>query len=126
MKYHSIDDYIDSQTPEHQAIFQLLRDLVLDSAPYIQEGISWNVPFFHYRGGICYFSKFNKVPYIAFVKGFALSDEAGLLEAKDRKQVKSLSIHSLADLQSKKTYLQETLQGALLWNEQNGKIGAKW
>ncbi len=126
MKYSTIEDYIDRQLPENQPVFEELYRLILNASHLIQGAIMWNTPYFYHRGGVCYFSTQKKVPYLAFVHGNALLDEAGLLESKERKQVKSISLPTLQDLQKHLPYLQELLQEALLWNEQYGKVGKKW
>lgn len=121
-KAMTVDDYINQQTPEHQRILHWIRQLILTAAPGINEKINWSVPFYNYRKQpLCYLTvvraKFVAID-LTFMRGVELPDEGGLLEGRDRKMVKSLVIHSLAEWDEDiiRTYLQE----ALLLNESSG------
>ncbi|MFV0407517.1 MAG: iron chaperone [Propioniciclava sp.] len=47
-----IDDYLDSQEPEHRALLQELRALVHEQVPEVGEKISWGMPTFTLNGNL--------------------------------------------------------------------------
>lgn len=115
----TVDDYINQQTSDQQRILRWLRPLILNSATGIREKISWNVPCYSFRGRLlCYQNVLrNEVCAVdlSFWDGLNLPDEAGLLQDRGRKLVRSLVIRNPADWDEDviRTYIQE----ALLINE---------
>lgn len=113
----TVDDYINFHAPDHQLILHWLRRLILNAAPGVHEKISWNVPFYTYRGeSACYLNVLRRPKHqpavdLAFLRGIDLADEGGLLESRDRKTVRSLVIHNVADGDEDlvRTYIQEAL-----------------
>lgn len=82
--------------PEDQLeIVEALRELVFSSVEGIEERLSFNVPFYHLRKGICYIwpgavswgSKTWEGVEFGFNYGYLLADEANYLERGNRKQV---------------------------------------
>ena len=117
MKYISIDEYITHQSLDNQVILEGLRQVILQAAPYIEERLSYGVPYYYAHGGLCYLSVQRNLAYIGFVHGYALDDASGILETKGRKQVKSISFASRQDWLQKREQVMRTLQEALLVNE---------
>ncbi|RIV19878.1 DUF1801 domain-containing protein [Fibrisoma montanum] len=114
----TVDDYIVNQLPACQVLLRRLRQLILNAAPGVTEKISWNVPFYTYRNQyVCYFNVLRNGESIdvAFLRGTELPDEAGRLDDRGRKTIKSLVVRSLTDADEDLflTYLHE----ALLLNE---------
>jgi hypothetical protein len=123
-KYLDIDDYIESKDRIIKPLLAHIRKVIMLSHPNIREQISWNTPFFYCFDHLCYFSiiKKTKGVEVCFVKGFHLSNESGLLDAKDRKLVKGITFTSLADYVEKEEAFLEILQEAALFNEMNPEI----
>ena len=115
----SVDDYINQQTSDHQQTLHWLRHLILTSDSGIREKISWNVPVYMYRKRpVCYLNVLRTAEVavdLAFMQGRQLPDDAGLLESRGRKTVKSLVVFTIGDPDEDvvRTYVQE----ALLLNE---------
>lgn len=114
----TVEDYINQHLPDHQRILRWLRQLILTSDPTIREKISWNIPVYTYHGThLCYLNVIrakstNAVAVdLAFVQGPELPDQAGLLESRGRKTIKSLVVRAVADPEEDivRTYLQEAL-----------------
>ena len=111
----TVDNYTEQQTPDHQRILRWLRQLILTSDPDIREKISWNVPVYTYHGThLCYLNVVRSEQQavdLAFMSGHELPDEAGLLESRGRKTIKSLIIRSVDDPDEDvvRTYIQEAL-----------------
>ena len=111
----TVDNYTEQQPPDHQRILRWLRQMILTSDPDIREKISWKVPFYTYHGThLCYLSVVRSEPVavdLAFVNGHELPDEAGLLESRGRKTIKSLVIRNVGDPDEDvvRTFIQEAL-----------------
>jgi hypothetical protein len=54
--------------------------------------------------------------------GFHLSNDSGLLDAKNRKLIKGISFKNLQDYEEKEEGFLETLQEAILFNEMNPDV----
>jgi hypothetical protein len=123
-KYINIDDYIESQERLLKPLLTQLRKVIMLAHPDIREQISWSLPFFYCFDHLCYLSitKKTKGVEVCFVKGFHLSNELGLLDAKDRKLVKGITFTNLADYEEKEEAFLEILQEAVLFNEMNPEI----
>lgn len=111
----TVDEYINGQTPEHARILRWLRQLILTADASVREKIAWNVPVYTYqRQHVCYLTVLRSEPVavdLAFMQGAKLPDEAGLLESRGRKLVRSLVIRDPAELDEDviRTYVQEAL-----------------
>jgi hypothetical protein len=114
-------EYILTQPENYQAIFKRLRQIVLQSAPNIEERIRYGIPFFDYYGWMCYLSplKKDKGVYIAFLRGLELSNEQGILEANGRTMIKSITYTHVKDIEE--APLREIIQESLLLNEEHYK-----
>ncbi len=123
-KYLDIDDYIESKDNSLKPLLAHIRKVIMLAHPNIREQISWSLPFFYCFDYLCYMSvsKKTKGVEVCFVKGFRLSNESGLLDAKDRKLIKGITFTSLADYEEKEEAFLEILQEAVLFNEMNPEI----
>jgi hypothetical protein len=123
-KYLDIDDYIESKDNSLKPLLVHIRKVIMLAHPNIREQISWSLPFFYCFDYLCYMSvsKKTKGLEVCFVKGFHLSNESGLLDAKDRKLVQGITFTSLADYEEKEEAFMEILQEAILFNEMNPEI----
>jgi hypothetical protein len=110
----SVERYIDSLSSSEQAVFFCARGLILNSAPGITEKLSYKIPFFYYMGPFCYLNPYKGGTDLGFFYGVDLSNEQGILESRDRKQVQSIPIYTLDDYYDKETAIREILQEALL------------
>ncbi|MFD2569204.1 DUF1801 domain-containing protein [Spirosoma soli] len=111
----TVDDYINQQTSDHQRILRWLRQLILTTDPAVREKIGWQVPVYTCRTQLlCYLNIVRAEAVavdLAFMRGADLPDEAGLLESRGRKQIKSLVIRNVTDWNNDliRTYIQEAL-----------------
>ncbi len=95
----------------------LLRRMILDVGPHGQEKLSYKIPFFYFKGPLCYLNPTFDGLDIGFVRGKELSNEQGLLELKGRKFVKTIRLHSLAELSEKEHAIRQILNEAAILNE---------
>jgi len=113
----SVSNYIASLPKSQAQIFSVLRNMVLDVGPHVQEKISYKIPFFYFHGPLCYLSPTFDGTYIGFVRGHQLSNEHGLLEKKGRKFVRSIHFYSLAELEEREEQIRQILNEAAILNE---------
>ena len=57
-----------------QSTCYFLRSTILNRNPEIIESYKWNIPFYTYKGYLCYLNIHKKVPYIGWMHGFHLED----------------------------------------------------
>jgi len=60
VKPRNIDEYIESFSPDVQAILEKIRSTIRNAAPSAQETISYNIPAFTLNGVLVYFAAFKK------------------------------------------------------------------
>jgi hypothetical protein len=114
---NEVQTYISKQSHTQSEIMNVLRSLVLDIGPHVQEKISYTVPFFYFHGPLCYLSTKLDGAYIAFVRGHQLSNEQGLLETNKRKYIRSILFHSVAELEEQEEDIRRILNEAAILNE---------
>lgn len=90
--------YLGIQEP-HSSCLLALRNIILQQDQNISETIKWNLPCFSYKKKMFCFLSINRKtdePYLLIVEG-RLTDHP-LLEAADRKRMKSISFNPEEDL----------------------------
>lgn len=122
-KYISIEDFIESQVPEITSLLWSLRNTILNGHPKMIERFVFNTAMFKVKNELCYFviMKNNSGVEVGFHRGFQMSNEQGLLEAKKRQYIQSISFKNENDLQEKLTGFNEILQEAIILDEINEK-----
>jgi hypothetical protein len=122
-KYISVDDFIDHQQPHMQQLMQKLRGLILNTHPKTIEHLEINIPMFKVKQDVCYFGKIHPIKglEVCFLRGFQLSNDQGLLEAKGRKYIHGITFANSNDLKSKEVAFLEILNEALILDEINEK-----
>jgi hypothetical protein len=118
-KFQDIDDFILNADRNLRPLLSQIRNTIMVSHPQIREQIAWNLPFFYCFDHLCYLSiiKKTKGVEVCFAKGFHIKDEAGVLDAKDRKLVKGMTFTDLADYENREDAFLEILQEAIFLNE---------
>jgi len=109
--------------PEHEKqIVDLLREIVLEAAPDIQEKISYNVPYYFMNSRVCYIWPASVRPgpkagvVFGLCRGQLLSNEQGLLELEGRKEIGTITFHSPAEVG--RDAVREILYEAILLDEE--------
>lgn len=119
-----VEAYILDLEPERREIAMLLRDLIMASAPGVEEQFKWKVPFYGFRGALCYINNRKQGLDLGFLQGYLLSDPCGVLQDRGTKQVRHLLLTQKEQLFSES--FQQILQEALMQNEQKGGKGYSW
>ncbi|WP_128544434.1 DUF1801 domain-containing protein [Larkinella soli] len=113
----TVEEYINRQTPENSRLLAELHRLILDTGPKIQQKIKWGIPFYTYKGDLCYLNPLRTPEGgidLCFLRGFELADEQGVLEARGRKTVRSIAVRT-GSLDEK--LIRELLHQAILLNQ---------
>lgn len=94
--FKKIGPFLDFITPEEREIVLVLRNLVFGCIPDCHEKMAYNVPYYYLRKRVCFiwpasvgWSGINQGVDFGFCKGYLLSDDAGYLEIRGRKEIRS-------------------------------------
>ena len=110
-----VHDYIYKYEGEQREMLQFLVDLLMDQ-PGMRCRISYKVPFFSIRQGICYLiAKKDGSVEIGFPRGHELSNSQGILETADRKYIRGITLSSMEKIPLEP--LHEVIQEAILLDE---------
>lgn len=108
-------DFIYRQSANQQEILHLLHELIM-SFPEVEDKIRFKVPFYFKNSWICYLNpvKGDGIE-LAFTRANELSNEQGLLDFGDRKQIAGIKLYNKEAIPTE-TIL-EILQEAILLDE---------
>lgn len=110
--------YLDKQKPEHQELFAVLRNIILDTAIGFEEKHDKYLPVFHYLEACCFLGRDSKGVYIAFVKGkYMLTQEA--FSPPDTKVIRKIHYKKVTDIDV--PLLQSLILEAVEINKQRNK-----
>lgn len=59
MAFKNVDDYIAKAPPQTQAMLRELRKTIKTAAPLAEEKISYQMPYYDYRGRLVYFGGYK-------------------------------------------------------------------
>jgi uncharacterized protein YdeI (YjbR/CyaY-like superfamily) len=72
-----VDTYIETSAPFARPILTLIREVVHDACPEVEETIKWRFPNFMYRGMLCSMASFKKHCAFGFWKSTLVFGEHG-------------------------------------------------
>jgi uncharacterized protein YdhG (YjbR/CyaY superfamily) len=113
----TVAGYISVQPETQREVLTILRSWILDLGPHAQEKISYKVPFFYFYGPLCYLNPNGDGIDLSFTRGTELDDENKLLELRGRKQVKSITFYSIAEVEEHEEEIRRLLNEAAILNE---------
>lgn len=105
-----VQEYIEDLASDERIIVKRLRDLILDTDPRIVEKLSYGVPYFFRNRRLFFLWPASALPHstagktttpkvtMGFCYGNLLSNDQGLLQKGNRKQVFTISVNTLADI----------------------------
>lgn len=116
-KSKDVDLYLKQKPKQIRDLMIVVRTIIWQTIPDVEESIKFTVPFYTRKGLLCYLSplKKNDGIYIGFTKGYLMSDENGIFTGKELKQIRHLEFRKTSEI--KKKLLKEYLQEAMLLNE---------
>lgn len=121
----NVRQFISEQPEPQKEIMTILRSWILGLGPHTQEKISYEKPYFSFYGTMCYLSAHAEGVDLGFTKGYEISDEQKILESKGRKQVKTITFHSVAELEENEEAIRHILNEAAILNEYRFKRGGR-
>lgn len=121
-KFKDFDSFYEALLPSEKPLCLRLRLLILENFPEWREKFGYGVPYYHRRSRICFMYPAS-FPYsgqtagvaFGFARGHLLSNEQGLLEMGERKEVAYLCL--LAEKDIRENDLLEILHEAVLIDE---------
>lgn len=109
-------DYIYQLEGDQQEMMLQLHEL-LTSYPEVSGKIRYKIPFYYRKSWICYLNPLKDGGVeLAFTRANELSNEQGLLDFKNRKQVAGIAFAKVGDINE--NILHEIFQEALLLDEE--------
>lgn len=118
----TVQAFIGSQDHPIREIMTIMRSWILDLGMHSQEKITNHTPYFYFFGVLCSMNKRrdNGVE-LSFLKGNILEDENKILEANGRKQVRSKTFYSIAEVEELEDPIRHLLNEAAILNEYHFK-----
>jgi NAD-dependent dihydropyrimidine dehydrogenase PreA subunit len=106
-----VDKFIANLNPPFSEITKILRDLVFEMEPKMEEKIKWKRPVYSLNGDVCYIGVFKKHIDFGFFNGVKLSDPKGILEGAGV-CLRYVKIHDKKDIQEKqfKAFVKEAVK----------------
>ena len=109
-----VDEYLAKKEHPLTAEIQLVREIILNAHPGIEETIKWSSPTFMYKGNMAsYFMNAKKHVSLMFHKGALIEDKTGLLEG-DGKEGRTAKFSSIEEIEDRKNDLESVV---LAWVE---------
>lgn len=107
--------FIDRYAGEQLALLSYFHEL-LGGALELTPKIRYGIPFYYGRRWICYLNPLSGGGVeLVFTRGRELSNAQGLLEARERKQVRGIELRRMADIP--KSAILEIIHEAILLDE---------
>jgi hypothetical protein len=89
----AVDHLLEGWTDDQQSIADVLRSIILDAEPAIQESVKFNIPFYVMNGLLIYISPQKKGGLLlAFCQGRLMSDSEQVFVGHDRKEVRHVPL----------------------------------
>ncbi len=125
VRFQSVGALLDFLDPERLEMVELLRELVLETVPGVEERLSFNVPFYRKYGALCFIwpgsvswgSTVWEGVEFGFNNGHLLADEDRYLDRGKRKQVFTKRFFSVQDVKINIDRLRALLMEAAEVNE---------
>ncbi|MBK8425788.1 MAG: DUF1801 domain-containing protein [Lewinellaceae bacterium] len=125
VQFRSVGELLDFLDPERLEMVELLRELVLETVPGVEERLSFNVPFYRRYGALCFIwpgsvswgSTVWEGVEFGFNNGHLLADEDRYLDRGKRKQVFTKRFFSVHDVKMNIDRLRALLMEAAEVNE---------
>jgi|GEM_PF-5844614 len=120
----TIEAYIRRQSLRSQDMFALLRSLIHDTG-HVTEHMRHGTPWFDHHGPLCSVTCHVHQLTLAFARGDELSDDAHILEAKERKHTRSVELYSIAEIEEREDEIRQLLNEAAIANAYHEKMRKK-
>ena len=118
----TFEDFYFDLPEQEQQIVDVLREIVLEAAPNFREKISYNVPYYFLNSRVCFIWPSSVKPgpragvVFGLCRGQMLSNEQGLLELENRKEVGTITFRRPEEIDA--DAVREILYEAILLDEE--------
>jgi hypothetical protein len=79
-----VDEYIKRLPEKIRTSVEFLRKLILTSSVQIEEQLKYNIPFYFYKGQLCYINFSDDKIILGFSRGADMPDEKKLLRGQGK------------------------------------------
>lgn len=106
VSFNDLEEFLEFLPEREKKIVQFLRQLIHDTLPDCKEKLTYNVPYFYRRKGICFIwpssvtwgnVKQNGVR-LGFTQGMLLNDELNYMDKGGRKQVTTKDFMNIEEI----------------------------
>jgi hypothetical protein len=75
----AVDEHLSRLPEKIQQLVEILRRIILSSSEQVQEQIKYKIPFYSYKGHLCYINPSDEKVVLGFSRGADLPDEFRML-----------------------------------------------
>jgi len=110
----AVDEFVNRLPEGIRALAERLRKIILTSSEQIREQIKHKIPFYYYKGQLCYINPFDDRVVLGFSRGAEMPDEHGMLKG-NQKTVRHAVFYLHTELDKEK--VRNLIYEALIVNE---------
>jgi hypothetical protein len=111
---YEVDEFVKKLNEPAFSIVQRLRHLIINVSPEIEESFKYNIPFYTYKGQLCYINPRKHFVDFGFTRGVELKDPSKLLMG-DGQEVRLVRIESEEGIPVKE--LQDLISQSMVLND---------
>jgi uncharacterized protein len=115
-----VDEFIEALADEQRELCELIREMIWENVPAVEERLSFKIPFYHYFGMFMYLNPSKEGIDIGFSRGKDLVEAFPQLTTGKRAIVAILTISSKKDIHTKD--LRQLIITAAAWNEEAKRL----
>lgn len=115
-----VDEFIEALPAEKRDLAEMVRELIWENVPAVEEKFSFKIPFYHYFGMFMYMNPSKQGIDIGFCRGKDLVEAFPQLIIGNRAIVGILTISSKKDIHTKD--LRQLIITAAAWNEEAKRL----
>lgn len=111
-----VDAYIEALPEGRRELCAVLRELIIETVPAVEEKLSFRIPFYHYFGMFMYLNNTKEGIDVAFCRGKDLLEAFPQLQQKNRAAIATVTITDTKQIVQ--WGLREMIATAAAWNEE--------
>ena len=93
----TIESWMSQLEPDHRAVAEAIRKLVLEAEPNLSESIKWGNPTYEKQGRVCYLAATKSYVSLGFFNGAGLTDPDGRIEGTGKK-MRHVKVRAMSDI----------------------------
>jgi hypothetical protein len=109
-----VEEYVSKLPDKIRAPIELLRKIILSASAQIEERLKHNIPFYFYKGQLCYINFSDENIILGFSRGADMPDEKKLLKGQG-KSIRHAVIDPVKDINE--DVIRHLIYEALIVNE---------